>query len=450
MKAWWLVAAVLLAACKDGGSKRVRRNRDAGVGTVTPDRTGGTGRASAGEEKEPNNADAEATPLPVGHFLRASLDGETDVDVFRVTAPGNGQLRAGLTGIEGVDLVLELRDAKGTVLAKSDRGPAMITEGFPGFGVAAGDYFLVVKEFVKKKPAKKKPGKGKGTGADAAPEGRIGPSNPYELSVELLDAPPDLHEIEPDDDTGTAVEVLLADSVKGWIGWSGDVDLWKLSLEGVAAQYCLDLEIGGVDGLALSIDVLDAGGETLLTRKGSKGGPVVIKSVVPALAGGAPPWHFLKISADRSNPEMTYDLRFTARLLEEDEEQEPNDDAERATPLVGNGQMRATYAGGDVDRFVVEAQAEAQLLDVAVEAPPGIDVELVVGVAGQPPLATANSGGAGVKESLTGVALPGAAPIVVTVSAKANKKVDPGGEARPYRLTWSMVPAAGDPMPPEE
>jgi hypothetical protein len=452
---WLVLAALLLVACKDGGSKRVRRNRDAGVGTVTPDRTGGTGRASAGEEKEPNNLDAEATPLPVGHYLRATLDGETDVDVFKVTVAGPGQLRAALTGIEGVDLVLELRDAKGNVLARSDRGPAMITEGVPGYGVSAGDYFLAVKEFVKaKKKEKKKSGKGKGTGtgtgADAAPEGRIGPSNPYELSVELLDAPPELHEIEPDDDPGTAVEVLLADSVKGWIGWSGDVDLWKLSLEGVAAQYCLDIEVGGVDGLALSIDVLDAGGERLLTRKGSKGGPVAIKSVVPALAGGAPPWHFLKISADRSHPEMTYELRFTARLLEEDEEQEPNDDAERATPLVAGGQMRATYAGGDVDRFVIEAQSEAQLLDVAAEAPPGIDVELVVGVAGQPPLATASAGGAGVKESLTGVALPAGSPIVVTVSAKTNKKVDPGGEARPYRLTWSMVPAAGDPMPPEE
>jgi hypothetical protein len=445
-----IAAIVLVAACKDGGGKRVRRNRDAGIGTVTPDRTG-TGRAAAGEEKEPNDADAEATPLPLGHFLRATLDGETDVDLFRVTVPGPGQLRASLTGIEGVDLVLELRDGKGTVLAKSDRGPAMITEGFPGFGVTAGDYLLAVKEFVKKKKPAKKARKPKTPPAvDAAPEGRLGPSHPYELSVELLDAPPELHEIEPDDDAGTAVEVLLADSVKGWIGWSGDVDLWKLSLEGVAAQYCLDVEVGGVDGLALSVDVLDAGGERLLTRKGGKGGPVVIKSVVPALGAGAPPWHFLKISADRSNPEMTYDLRFTARLLEDDEEQEPNDDPARASPLLGTGQVRATYAAGDVDRFRIEAQAEPQLLDVAVEAPKGIDIELVVGVAGQPPLATADGGGAGGKESLTGVALPASAPIVVTVTAKPNKKVDPGGEARPYRLTWSMVPAAGDPMPPEE
>jgi hypothetical protein len=445
----WIVAAIaLVAGCGKGDGKRVRRNRDGGVRTVTPDPTG-TGRASAGEEKEPNGVETEATPLPPGHFVRGSLDGEADVDVYRVAVAGAGQLRAALTGIDGVDLVLELRDAAGAVLAKSDRGPAMISEGMPGYGVGKGEYFLVVREFVKKKPAAKKK-KGTGAGADAAPQGRVGPSNVYELSVEVLPAAPDLHEIEPNDDPGTAVEVLLADSVKGWVGWNGDVDLWKLSLEGVAAQYCLDIDVAGVDGAALSVEVLDAGGERLLSRKGDKGGPVVIKSVVPALADAAPPWHFVKISADRSNPEATYELRFTARLLEDDEEREPNDTPELASPMVGPGAVRATYSSGDVDRFRIDAQTEPQLLDVAVEPPPGIDLELAVGIAGQPPLATANAGAAGARESLAAVALPARAPVVVTVSAKTSKKADPGGEARPYRLTWSLVPAAGDPMPPEE
>ena len=440
MRAWLAIAALAAAGCGKSDGKRVRRDRDAGVGTVAPTRGGGTGRAAAGEEREPNATEAEATPLPVGHFVRGSLDGETDVDLYRVEVPGPGQLRVGLTGIEDVDLMLSLRDGSGTVLARSDRGPAMITEGMPGYGVVAGEYFLAVEEFVKKR---KKPKKVKKGAPDAAPAGRLGPSNPYELSVELLDAPADLHEIEPNDDAGTAVEVLLADSVKGWIGWAGDVDLWKLALEGVADQYGLDVEIGGVDGLVLTVEVLDAGGERLLVRKGSKGGPVAIKGLVPALGEAAPPWHFVKVSADRSNPEQTYDLRFTARLFEDDEEREPNDDPAQAMPLVGPGRVRATWSAGDVDRFVVEAQPDPQLLDVAVEPPPGIELELAVGVAGQPPLAT---GG----KRLTGVALPAATPIVVTATAKLAKKDDPGGEARPYRLTWSLIPAAGDPMPPEE
>jgi len=441
------VAALVLAGCGKSDDKRVRRNRDAGVAVTTPDKSG-TGRAAAGEEREPNPSEAEATPLPLGHYLQGTLDGETDVDVFRVTVPGPGQLRAALTGIEEVDLVLELRDQAGTVLAKSDRGPALIGEGLPGFGVVAGDYFLAVREFVKPRKKPKKPKKA--PAVDAAPAGRLGASHPYELAVELFERPPELHEIEPNDDRGAAVEVLLADSVKGWVGWAGDADVWKLSLEGVAAQYGLDLEVSGIDGLVLTVDVLDAGGDKVLSRKGSKGGPVAIIGFVPALAEAAPPWHYVKITADRSNPEATYDLRFTARLLDDDEEREPNDEPAAATPLGGAGAMRATYAAGDVDRFLVEAQADAQLLDVAVEPPQGIDVELVVGVAGQPPLATASSGGAGVKESLTGVAIPAQTPVVVTVSAKTSKKSDPGGEARPYRLTWSLAPAAGDPMPPEE
>src|SRR6185312_5420572 len=99
------------------------------------------------------------------------------------------------------------------------------------------------------------------------------PSPPYALSVELIDQPPALTEIEPDDDAGTALEVLLADAVHGWLGWSGDVDLWKLALQGVGPSYCIDVDVSGVDNVALTVTIMDAGGDKLLTRKGGKGGP---------------------------------------------------------------------------------------------------------------------------------------------------------------------------------
>jgi glucose/mannose transport system substrate-binding protein len=53
--------------------------------------------------------------------------------------------------------------------------------------------------------------------------------------------------------------------VRGWIGWSGDVDLWKLSLEGVGDRYALDFEVSGVEGLSLSVEVLDAAGVEMPT-----------------------------------------------------------------------------------------------------------------------------------------------------------------------------------------
>jgi hypothetical protein len=451
-----VAAAIGLAACGKGKERRVRRDRDAGVKVGRADPVVG-GRVSAGDEKEPNDTAADATPVRPGTYVRGTLDGETDVDVYAVEVD-SGQLRATVSGIEGVDLVLELRDAQGAVLARSDRGPALTVEGIAGYGVSKGTYFLAVSEFVKprKKPKPPKPAKGKkaapvvDSGVD--PQARLGPSPAYELTVEHAPAPADLHEAEPNDDTGTAAEVLLADAVRGWIGWSGDVDLWKLSLQDVGADYCLDVDVGGVDGLTLTVDLLDAGGARLLSRKGAKGGGIQLRCLVPVLPEGAPPWHFVKIVADRSNPEATYELGFKARLREDDEEAEPNDTAEQATPLIGDGGpggvVRATYTLGDVDRFRIDGQDEPSLLDVTVEPPPGVDVELEIGAAGAKPLAVARAAGPGGKERLTGVAIPAGMAVVVSVRAKPGKADT--GEARPYRVVWSIAPAAGDPMPREE
>ncbi|MCA9676503.1 MAG: PPC domain-containing protein [Kofleriaceae bacterium] len=449
-----LAAGVGLAGVGCGKHEQaIRRDRDAGAAVEVVDR-GQVGARTSGDEREPNDRDADATPTAPGSLVRGSLDGETDVDVYKIAVPTTGQLRVMVGGIDGVDLKLELRDDHGAVLARSDRGPAGTVEGFPDFGVVKGDYFLAVAEYVKprKKPKKaKKPKKG-APDAAAEPVGRTGPSPVYELTIDLVERAPDLTEIEPDDDAGTAVEVLLADTVHGWIGWSGDVDLWKLSLEGIGERYGLDVEVAGVDGLKLAVEVLDAGGEIVQARKGDKGGPVVIQSIVPSIAPDQPPWYFVKIAADRSNPEVGYDLRFTTRLLEHDEEVEPNDDPARATPLrfdgvATSGTMRAGWVTGDVDRFLLEPQPDAVLLDVGVEPPPGVDLSLEVALADGAMIAAGDAAGPGKRERLSGVAIPAGQGAIVTVKAKPTKQ--DSGEVRPYRLTWSFTPGEL-PMPPEE
>lgn len=452
-----LALVIAVAACGKDGGKRIHRDRDAGASAAPITR--GTAALGRTDEREPNNDAAVASALPPGHLARGSIDGEADVDVYRVAVAAPGQLKVSLSGIDGVDLALELRDAGGAVLAKSDRGPALTTEGFPNFAVRRGDYVLVVKEFVKprKKPKPAKPSKKKGAppplDAGVDPNARVGASPIYELSVEVLDAP-DLQELEPDDDAGGAVDLMLGDSVRGWLGWNGDVDVWKVPLEGMAPQYALDLEVTGVDGVTLDVQVQDAGGATVIGRKGAKAGGVTIRGVVPALGAGSAPFHLVRIAGDRSHPDSTYELRVTTRLLDTDEEAEPNDDAAAATPLradvsITSGAMRASYSLGDVDRYVLDPQAEPGLLDVALEPPTGIAFALEL-VAGDTRLAGVTAAKVGDKVRLTGVAVPTGQPLIVTVKAAKPAKGD-GGEARPYRLTWSLAPA-GDPlpMPPEE
>src|SRR5262249_9158667 len=154
-------------------------------------------------------------------------DPEADVDYYRLDVDRAGTLQVTLSGIEGVDLVLELTDASGAVVAKSDRGGARIKEGIPNAGGTRGRYTLIGRQAPPKK--KPKPKGKKGTPPPPAEPAAPAPAPAYELSAQLVD-PGKGAEHEPDDDRGTANDLIVADNATGYIGWKDDRDVWKLSV----------------------------------------------------------------------------------------------------------------------------------------------------------------------------------------------------------------------------
>jgi hypothetical protein len=472
-----LVTVALAAACGNGGGgAKKARDRDGGPAVEMVDGPGAGVEMQAVDEKEPNGTPAEAGALAVGGAVVGALDGETDVDVYKVTVGHAGLLKAGLDGIDKVDLMLELRNAAGEVLARSDRGPAKITEGIPNFPVAKGDYYLAVSEFVKPrkkaKPAKPKSTKGKKAAApappvEAAPAGpdpdaRQGLSPPYRLSVEIALPVPvkiavNADEPEPNDDAGGAHEVLLGDTFRGYIGWGGDVDVWKLSLEGFTAEYSLDVDVGGVEGLALTIEILDGSGGSLIKRTGTKGGAVAIRNLVPEVgpsaagaAGGG--YYYAKVTADRSNPSATYSFKTSTRLLEPEEEIEPNDDAASATEMRDatrpyTGVRRGFASAGDVDCYLLEASSEDMVLDITVDPPAAFDAVIEAAIVGGASLAEVDGGKAGQREAVSGLRVPKGKSVLVTLKGKGKG----AGEAAPYQLSWALSPgSAVAPVDPYE
>lgn len=444
-----LVAALALAACK-GKGERVVRGKDAAGPVAVVDRTAGP-EVSLTPEVEPNDDPAHAGALAPGGGAQGTLAGDADRDVYKLRVDQPAMIALALDAIDA-DLILEVATADGTLLARSDRGPARTAEGMPNLGLGRGDYLVTVRAFVKAarkpKPPRTKPRKGEPPPPDAAPPPVI-ESAAYHLTAAVV-ATADATEREPDDDTGAASEVFLGDSVHGWVGWGGDVDLWKLSLEGLGQRNALDLDVSGAPGVALTVELLDGAGHTLLSRRGAKGAAVAIGRVQAAIADGQPPYHYVKIAGDRSNPTEGYTLTVTGRVLDLDEEAEPNDQPERATALTADatatsGTMRAAYAPGDVDWFTLAAATEDTLLDLTVEAPPDVDLAITArtdtGVLG-----SADAGKAGVRERLS-VTVPAGAPVRVQISARADKRAPT--EPRDYQVRWSLSPAA-PPMPPEE
>lgn len=418
-----IAAAAVVApalACSSKGAKKIPRDDDAPA-VVVVDRQ--PGDIELGDEVEPNAEPAQASAVELGSGMRGALDGEDDVDLYRVTVAEQGQLEALVGGIEGVDLIFDLRDADGEVLVVSDRGPAGTVEGAPNYPVGPGSYMVGVSEFVKKSDRNKR---------GRTP--RQGPSPTYELTTRFRAAPADDHEREPNGDAEGAGALLVSDEYTAWIGWNDDVDLWQLSLEGFTSQYGLDIDVSSVPGAWLRLDILDSGGATVLTRKADKDEPIAVRGLVPT---EEQPHYFVKVYARRSNPVDPYVLTARTRLLDIDEEVEPNDDADSATALRASteetgGRRRGYLAPGDLDLYRLEAVGHRALLTLAVDPPPGGDVAVTVRSDRGDELGGADAGKAGAREELVGLPVPAGTVVLIQLTGK-------GGD-QPYELRWSVQP----------
>jgi len=214
---------------------------------------GGTPGAAT-DEVEPNDSADVATPLAVGGSARGKIEPETDADYYRIEVTQPGALTV-TTNLVDADLTVDIEDSGGTIIAKSDRGGVRVREGVPNLGVQPGRYTAIVRK--KPPPVKKTPKSKKGAPPPAPPTAAAPIS--YEITATLA-TPAANTEREPDDDRGTANDLIVGDTVQGFIGWTGDVDLWKLSVEALSAKNSIDIEVGGVEGVALSLELADGVG----------------------------------------------------------------------------------------------------------------------------------------------------------------------------------------------
>ncbi len=430
---WGVALGVCAApACGDGKKAqdqvKLRHDRGDAAPVVIVDDKSALSSGKTISEVEPNESAESATALAVPATAQGSLATDKDFDVFAVAADKDGALSARLSGIDGVDLVLELRDKEGNVLARSDTGPAKADEGIPNYPVARGKtYFLTVTELAKKSK------KGK-----TSEPGRTSASAPYSLRASV-DVPPDNQEREPNEDVARARSVMLGDAYSGWIGWSKDVDVWTLDLTGFSGTHALDIEVSGVEGVGLRLELLDSGGKTVWKAEGDRGAPMMARGIVPAQGQ---PFYAARLSSARANPREPYSIRTASRPLTEDDEREPNGEAEQATllradPARMQGVMRGALAGKDVDYYRFEAGAAAVRLDVSVSREAGPDIKLTVRANGVTISSLAGKQGQ-VAELLA---------TLVSANAVAFIVVEGGSAGKDYELKWTVWPAT--PSSPE-
>jgi hypothetical protein len=406
------VVAIVIALCACGSKKKQKRTGDAAPVVVVKAPVFDGGAPGSIEEIEPNDAADVATPLAVGATARGKIEPDTDADYYRVEVPQAGALGV-LTNMVDSDLTLEIEDSSGTVVARSDRGAARIREGVPNLPVSPGRYTVIVR----KKPPPPPKKRSKKAPAPAAGSAPSGPPIAYEVTTTLAE-PVANTEREPDDDRGTANDLIPGDQVQGYIGWTGDSDIWKLSVETLSAKNTIEIEVGAVDGVALSIELADGIGAPLLARKAPRGQPLVVKNVLPVVPSGGSPFLYLTIKGDKSNPETHYTLRVTAASVEPEQEIEPDDTAEKPMPFPSDRtRLDATWTAGDTDYYAIAADVNPRTVDVDV-TPSEIDVNVDLFVDGKV-IATSEVKGKGAKEKLT-AQIPPSAKALVRVRAPAD------------------------------
>jgi hypothetical protein len=292
------------------------------------------------------------------------------------------------------------------VIARSDRAGARIREGVPNLGVTPGRYIAIV---TAKKPAPP-PASRKRSARRPPPEPARPSGGPYEITAAMV-APAAGFEHEPDDDRGEANDLIAGDTGSGYLGWSGDADVWKISVEALSARNALDVELTAVEGVALSLEVSDGIGQSIVTRKGARGAPLVVRGFVPAVPQGAPPFHYLTVRGDRSNPETAYQIRASAKLIAPDSEVEPNDTPETATLVSDRKSLRAQWSTGDVDCFAVPPAATTRMFDVSIDTPRELDLAIDLLIDGKL-MEKVDHPGKGAAEKLVMTVPPGAHAVI--------------------------------------
>ncbi|HAH05062.1 MAG TPA: hypothetical protein DCM05_00830 [Elusimicrobia bacterium] len=238
-------------------------------------------------ELEPNDQRLDANPL-LQDSLEGTLSPAGDADWFKVSVAEDQKtlLKAELSPVPGMDIVLSLRDDIGGELALVDNMGKEQPEVLTGFGLRKGDTYLVVTEKTGKK-------------AD--------PKAAYTLSKTVVPWQAGM-EFEPNDSTATVQAMKVGETMDGHIAPRGDADLFEFN---VYTPGEVVVEAAGLLNVRLQAALFDQDGKSLGQAGSKKPGEPV--SLSKPLQPGTYQVELRAAAASEVNTRDKYTLRIRAR-----------------------------------------------------------------------------------------------------------------------------------------
>ena len=383
-----------------------RRTEPAALGPTAP-------------EVEPNDDARRAQVLESGARVAAAIGSATDVDCYRLRGPavpgdlgaagadgGGPPVVLGFVAAGPADhaLVLELLDARGRAsVARSAGAGERATLSYLRIDPAGA--VIRVRAPVPK-----------GAPPIAAP---VAYALEYAARALGADEEP-VPELEPDDQPATAIALPPRGALTGRLDGPDDRDVVALPpLEGGATYR---VELAAIPELAMELR-LRAGGATLATARGGKGGELRLRN----LPGAADAPLVLVLRAVDGTSATPYTLRVaTEPPLASGVEREPNDDRAHASRLAAGDAVAGYLWPGDVDWYCADAPIGARVDGLA-----DVDWRLELTDADGNTLAKADAGRRGAGEELA----PDPRARCVRVSGRPRDTA----YDEPYRLT--LLPA---------
>ena len=276
-----------------------------------------------GQEFEPNDSDKKANEIRLGERVQGLFQAENDTDWYKlvIDRPGRSIIRVDLSGVPGVNSVLNIIDSQGNRMKRSDMQKVGEPEEIINFGVTEGVYYIEIRISGNQKNE----------------------NESYTLSTVLVGPWEEGWEFESNDDTKKANEIKLDSVIEGHIQPSNDRDYYLITIPEPGMDIFV-VELTSSAQANLHLELLDAEGKRI--KSSNLGNQGVSEQIVKMKF--SPGQYYIYAGSSEVIADVTYSLRAGRPTIPPATEEEVQKALEKALDFLASKQ---TGAGDFTGRY---------------------------------------------------------------------------------------------------